>query len=284
MAPLPQANHPTMKPGRSLLFSVRAALFAVLVLLAACSSYEEKRIRELMHEKGFGSRAQGQATYEDYVGGLDQVSFQLPPAALAQFPGMERLAELSLPQLVRVDGTIYVPYVGGVYVLGLTERQVAEQVESALRAQFTRVPPLQARIVLSRKVFYTIGEVLGAKGIALLDPDMTLLDAVLKIQWTNLANLGRVYLIRPDAENPLVMEVNLREMLTTGLVAANFQLRERDIIYIPPTFLGMLARLLQRLLEPVGLAVRTMFGIAQTRQAYDILTGDSQNQGLFFRF
>jgi protein involved in polysaccharide export with SLBB domain len=273
-----------MKPGRSLLFSVRAALFAVLVLLAACSSYEEKRIRELMHEKGFGSRAQGQATYEDYVGGLDQVSFQLPPAALAQFPGMERLAELSLPQLVRVDGTIYVPYVGGVYVLGLTERQVAEQVESALRAQFTRVPPLQARIVLSRKVFYTIGEVLGAKGIALLDPDMTLLDAVLKIQWTNLANLGRVYLIRPDAENPLVMEVNLREMLTTGLVAANFQLRERDIIYIPPTFLGMLARLLQRLLEPVGLAVRTMFGIAQTRQAYDILTGDSQNQGLFFRF
>ncbi|MBL8724727.1 MAG: polysaccharide biosynthesis/export family protein [Planctomycetes bacterium] len=271
-------------PGRSPLCFLRAALFAVLALLAACGSYEEKRIRELMHEKGFGTRADGQATYEDYIGGLDQVAFQLQPLVLAQFPGMERLAELTTAQPVRVDGTIYVPYVGGVYVLGLTERQVAEQVESALKAQFTRVPPMQARIVLSRKVFYAIGEVLGSKGIALLDPDMTLLDAVLKIQWTNLANLGRVYLIRPDAENPLVVEVNLREMLTSGLTAANFQLRERDIVYIPPTFLGMLARLLQRVLEPVGLGVRTMLGIAQTRQAYDILTGDNQNPGFFFRF
>lgn len=273
-----------MMPGRSPLRCVRSLLFAVLGLLAACSSYEEKRVRELMVEKGFGSRAQGQATYEDYVGGLDQVAFALPTGWALTFPGMERLAELQTPQPVRVDGTLYVPYVGGVYVLGMTERQVAAQVESALLAQFTRVPPLQARIATSRKVFYAIGEVYLSKGAVVLDPDLTLLDAVLKVQWTNLANLGRVYLIRPDAENPLVVEVNLREMLTTGVTALNFPIRERDIIYIPPTFLGMLARLLQRVLEPVGLAVRTMLGIAQTRQAYDILTGETQANGFFFRF
>ena len=37
----------------------------VLVLLAAlcsCGSFEDKRIRELLHEKGFGSRAHGDAT------------------------------------------------------------------------------------------------------------------------------------------------------------------------------------------------------------------------------
>ncbi|HIE70927.1 MAG TPA: hypothetical protein EYP98_12550 [Planctomycetes bacterium] len=80
----------------------------------------------------------------------------------------------------------------------------------------------------------------------------------------------------------MVVDVNLREMLTTGYTASNFQIRERDILYVPPTFLGMLARLFQRLMQPVALAVRTMLGAAQITFAYDVLTGKSNR--LFFRF
>ena len=259
---------------------LRPLLLALLGLFVACGSYEDKRIRELLNDKGFGSRATGDAIRENYLGGWDQVQFLLSPELLA-VPGAERLAELTVRQPVAIDGTIFVPYVGPVYALGLTEAELSALVRSQLRTVLQPDIDLQARIVVSRKFFYAIGET-RLKGPIDLAPDMTLIDAAFRAGWSTLANLGRVYLIRPDAEHPLVIDVNLREMLTTGYTAANVLMRERDILYIPPTFLGVLARLLQRLVEPVGLAVQTLFGAAQVNLAYDVLSGES-NQ-LFFRF
>lgn len=254
-------------------------LLVCLATLASCGSYEDKRIRELKHEKGFGSRANGDATRENYLGGFDVVQFIVPPEALLM-PGAEQLAALGVPQPVGIDGTIYVPLVGPVYALGKTEAELAALVRTQLRTVLQFDVDLQAR-VQGTKFFYAIGEV-QLKGPILLSPDLTLIDAMFKAGWTDLANLGRVYLIRPDAEHPLVVDVNLREMLTTGYTASNFQIRERDILYVPPTFLGMLARLFQRLMQPVALAVRTMLGAAQITFAYDVLTGKSNR--LFFRF
>ena len=76
------------------------------VTLASCGSFEDKRIRELKHEKGFGSRATGDATRENYLGGFDIVQFIVPPQVLLQ-PGAEELASLSVPQPVAIDGTIF---------------------------------------------------------------------------------------------------------------------------------------------------------------------------------
>jgi protein involved in polysaccharide export with SLBB domain len=254
-------------------------LLVGLATLASCGSYEDKRIRELMNEKGFGSRAHGDATRENYLGGFDVVQFIVPPSVLVQ-PGTEQLSLLSVAQPVGLDGTIYVPLVGPVYALGKTEAELAALVGAQLTAILKFDVDLQAR-VQGTKFFYAIGEV-RLKGPIPLSPDLTLIDAVFKSGWTELANLGRVYLIRPDAEHPLVVDINLREMLTTGFTASNFPIRERDIIYVQPTFLGLVARLLQRLMQPVALAVRTMLGAAQITFAYDVLTGKSNR--LFFRF
>ncbi|MBL8730021.1 MAG: polysaccharide biosynthesis/export family protein [Planctomycetes bacterium] len=260
---------------------LRLCLWAVLGCLASCGSFEEVRIRELMHEKGFGTRANGDATRENYVSGLDSIQFLLPPEALVQ-TGAERLAELTVAQPVGIDGTIFVPFVGPVYVLGKTEAELGALVTAQLRTVLTFDLQVQARISQYRKFFYAIGET-GLKGRVPLEPDLTLMDAMFAANWTKLANLGRVYVIRPDAENPLVVDVNFREMLTTGNMQSNIQIRERDILYVPPTFLGLIARLLERLLEPVGFAVRAVIGVAQIRGAYDVATGQ-QDSGLFFRF
>jgi protein involved in polysaccharide export with SLBB domain len=265
-------------PGRARLAT---ALLGLLGCLAACGSYEEVRIRQLMHEKGFGTRANGDATRENYVGGLDQIEFLLPPEAALQ-TGTERLAELTVVQPVAIDGTIFVPYVGPIYVLGKTEAELAAMVRAQLRSVLTFDVAIQARIRPGNKYFYAIGEV-GRKGPVPMLPDLTLMDAMFSAQWTNLANLGRVYVIRPDADNPLIIDVNFREMLTSGDTTPNVQIRERDILYVPPTFLGLIARLLQRLLEPVALAVQTMLGVAQIRSAYDVFTGDATGP-IFFRF
>ncbi len=272
------------KPGTMPVTTLPSWLHRLLLLclcgLAGCGSFEEKRIRELLHEKGFGARADGDATRENYVGGRDRIQFLLSPETIAT-PGYERLSELTVPQPVAIDGTIHVPYVGPVYVLGHTEAQLSALVAAQLRAKLKNPIQLQARIVVSLKYFYAIGET-EVKGRVPMEPDLTLWDAVFITRWTALANLGRVYLIRPDAETPLVVDVNFREMLTTGNTTANIPIREHDLIYIPPTFLGMIARLLQRLLQPVGLAVSTVFGVAQIRTAYEVATG--QQTGLYFRF
>lgn len=259
---------------------LRAIGLFLLAGLCGCGTFEDKRIRELLHEKGFGSRANGDATRENYVGGLDFVQFLLSPTALLM-AGAERLGELTVPQPVGIDGTIFVPYVGPVYALGKTEIELSTLVRAQLRAVLTSDVEVQARIVGPTKLFYAIGEV-GFKGRIRMEADMTLMDAMFVVGWTPLANLGRIYLIRPDAEHPLVVDMNFREMLVSGDMKSNVQLRERDILYVPPTFLGVIARLLQRLLEPVAVAVTTLIGVAQIRSAYDIVSGDQQP--LFFRF
>ena len=50
--------------------------------------------------------------------------------------------------------------------------------------------------------------------------------------------LGRIHLIRPDAQNPLVVEVNFREMVLTGNMTYNIPIQDNDIIYVPPTDTG----------------------------------------------
>jgi len=253
-------------------------LLLALACLAGCSSFEEKRIRELLHEKGFGTRAEGDSNRENYVTGLDTIQFLIEPGAL-QEPGLERLAELTVKQPIAIDGTIFVPYVGPLYVLGKTETEVAALVNSNLRAVgFLMELNIEARIVVSQKWFYGIGEVV-LKGPRVMDTDLTFFDAMFTVGWSPLANLGRVYLIRPDAEHPLVVDINFREMMTTGLTLANIPMRERDIIYVPPTFLGMLARLLERLLAPLGLAVQSVLGLSQIQYSVDVLQGQA-----YFRY
>jgi len=259
---------------------VKNVLLLLLGCLAGCGSFEDKRIRELLNEKGFGARAAGDATRENYVGGLDRIQFLMSPLAL-QTPGYERLVELLAPQPVNVDGTIFVPYVGPMHVLGKTEIELSTLVTAQLRQVLSAAPEVQARILTPGKFFYAFGET-GVRGRVPVETDMTLLDALCITTWTPLANLGRVYLIRPDAEHPLVIDVNVREIIVSGDTRANIQVRERDILYVPPTFLGTIARLLQRLLEPVAAAVATVIGVAQVRSAYDIATGETD--GVFFRF
>ncbi len=254
---------------------VRALALLGAVLLPGCAQIEEKRIAELLHEKGFGTRAQGVATLENYVAGGDLVQFLLDPIAQLQ-PGAEMLALLSTVQPVGIDGTIVVPYVGSMRVLGMTEAALGAMVTDLLQRNYQFPIKVQARVVANiGKGFYTFGEV-GRRGRNFFPhADLTLFEAMTLIGWTPLANLGRIRLIRPDAENPLIVEVNLREMILTGIMRYNLRLQENDIIYVPPTFFGALTRFVEKLLQPLSVAVRAMFGLTTLEYTYDVLTGNS---------
>ena len=266
----------------SLLFRCLTVIAAVAA--TACGGVEEKRIRELLNEKGFGTRAQGIATIENYVSGGDAVVFFLEPTILVQ-PGFEQLALLTTPQQVGIDGTIHVPYVGNVMILGLTERELDDLVGTQLQNFYRHGVPVRSRIVNLGKAFYVFGEGLRKGRMPMIKGDMTILEAIATVGTTPLANIGRIQLIRPDAQNPLVMEVNFREMILTGNTTYNVLIQDNDIIYIPPTFIGMLTRFIEKLLQPLNVVVGGMFGLASAKWSYDVLTDDDNvNNNGFFRF
>lgn len=255
----------------------------LLALLASCSGVEEKRVRQLLNEKGFGSRSQGVATLENYVAAGDSVVFLIEPS-LVLLPGYEQLALLTAPQPIGLDGTILLPYVGAVPVLGLTERELSVLVSDQLQGFFSRPILVTARIAGFGKAIYAFGEIGGKGRLPMTKGDMTIFEFVATVGWTPLANLGRVRVVRPDAENPLAMTINFREMVQTGNMTWNVPLYNNDIVYIPPTFFGAITRFLQKLLEPVGAVVQVIFGIARIEQSYDYITGRSVNPNFFFRF
>jgi len=263
----------------------RPALAALAVVVTtSCGSIEEKRIRELLNEKGFGSRAQGVATYENYVSGGDAVVFYLEPSLLVQ-PGLEQLALLTNPQQVGIDGTIHIPYVGNVPVLGLTERELQDLVTQQLQGLYDVGIPVTARIVNQGKAFYVFGEALYKGRIPMVKGDLTMLEAIATVGTTPLANIGRIHLVRPDAQNPLVVEVNFREMVLTGNTTYNIVLQDNDILFVPPTFIGLLTRFIEKLLAPLNAVVGGLFGLASAKWSYRMLTDDNITGGQgFFRF
>lgn len=265
-------------PGRRPLFTLLLA-----VLFAACASGEEKRIRELLHEKGFGTRAQGQAVKENYITGGDAVQFLLDPM-LYLTAGAEQLSLLAAPQAISIDGTILIPYLGPVYVLGMTERELATLVNTQLQGFFNFEVAVQCRILNLGKAFYAFGEVLQKGRLPMIKGDITVLEAIATIGTSPLANLGRVRVVKPDAENPLVVVVNIREMILTGNTKWNLRLDDNDILYVPPTILGAFARFAEKLLQPLGVAVSALFAWTSLRYSYDVLSGDAPYYGYYYGF
>ena len=248
---------------------IQTLCVAVFVaLLSSCTAIEEKRIRELLNEKGFGTRAQGIAPLENYISGGDAVVFFLDPTVLVQ-PGFEQLALLATPQQIGIDGTIHIPYVGNVMILGLTERELEDLVTEQLRGLFTEPLELTARIINTGKAYYVFGESVRKGRMPMTKGDLTILEAISTVGTTVLANTGRINLIRPDAQNPMVMEINFREMVLTGNTTFNVLLQDNDVIYIPPTALGTVTRFVQKLLQPLNVVTRALFAVSRAELSYD---------------
>lgn len=91
------------------------------------------------------STARGDTANERRLAGGDMVTFMISPAVYQQ-PGHERLFLLTTPQPVGVDGTIEIPYVGAVPVLGLTETALTQAIKDVLRPVFHESIELQPRI------------------------------------------------------------------------------------------------------------------------------------------
>lgn len=240
--------------------------------LPSCSTIPNKRIQELLVREGFGKRAEGDAQVQDYATVGSQIQFWISPRILAEQTFAELQVLVSGSQIVGVDGTIYIPGYGTTYVLGLTAERIAAVVEERIQALYDNTPiPVEARILNSPKYFFMFGETQpGARNFI---GDLTVLEVFATNPILPLANIGKVRLVRADPEDPLVVTINVRDMVLYGITTYNLNIKENDIIYIPPTFFGSVSRFIERLASPLTTLVAATFQASSIRYQYRVLTG-----------
>jgi polysaccharide biosynthesis/export protein len=141
-------------------------------------------------------------------------------------------AELNLTRPVDVDGTVLLPELGHVSVVGLTRAEIEALLRKSYTPYFEELR-LYARILPAARHYYVFGDVVSEGGQELTG-DMTIFEAVTKAQpRKDSANLGRVRLIRADPRDPFARTIDLQHMIETGDSTSNVHVQERDVIYVP---------------------------------------------------
>lgn len=235
---------------------LRVLLVVLVAAAAACRAPEEKRVFQYLNTQGFGTRATGDANTENYVTVGDTVTIKDSIHAELQLP----------PQEVDVDGTINLPDVGQLYVLGKTRRQLESHLTELYAPLYERT---DLRVTISTtgttatgagKKYFVIGEVkkLGRQRFV---GDRTIFEAVYDAEPNKAsANLGRVQLVRGDPVDPLIITVNLHDLVDYGDTTYNVIVRENDIIYVPPTLFGSIGNFIEKLIYPLKVIVDSLQG------------------------
>ena len=251
----------------------RLTILLLALLSASCGSIESKRVQDLLVRQGFGKRAEGDAQAENYALVGSSIQFFVPTPLLQNPSYGDLLLLVQTPQTVSVDGTIYIPGYGSTQVLGLSEKKIGALVREQLQALYSKPIQLDARLLSAPKFYYVIGEVLTISPQA-FEGDLTVAEAFLRVPRTNLANIGKVKLIRGDPRNPLVVTVNMWDILLYGNTTYNLNVRENDIIYIPPTLVGQLTRLIEKITAPMAALWQAIFYGQNLRYQWDVITGE----------
>lgn len=251
-------------PTTGLLLTLLAALF-----LTGCATTPDKRILQYLNTHGFGSRYTGNAEEENYVSLGDQ--FQWYDEYDPTLSGQAR---------VDIDGTIVLPQVGAVAVAGMTRTEIEAFLTQKLARFYPRVDIKIATLATTGKFFFIFGEVAGAGGVRPFTGNLTIFQAVMganPVRYT--ANLGRVRLVRGDPRDPLIITVNIRDIMN-GDTTFNVLVQENDIIVVPPTLLAQFSNFLGAIVQPFSTVLQqvtvSLFQIQRTNTF-----GNNNNSSLF---
>lgn len=224
------------------LASLLAVCALLLTSLPSCNIAvsPDKRVQQYLNQYGFGKAYTGNAEEENYVTIGDEV------AVIDTLHAEEIFAN----QKVDIDGTVLLPELGSVHVAGMTRSEL-RAVLTERYANYYAETDLQVSIRAKEKVFFVFGEV-SDEGEQAFKGNLTVFEAVMNARpEENSANLGRVRLIRVDPVDPLIIPININDILQRGDSTYNVRIQENDIIFVPPTLLAQFAYFLDDLLFPV---------------------------------
>jgi len=133
---------------------------------------------------------------------------------------------------VRPDGKISLPLLNDVVAAGLTPTQLADSITTKLK-KFISDPRVTVVVTaMNSQKIYILGEVLHP-GTAILQPNMTVLQALASAGFTQFANTKGIYLLRNDNGKQQKISVHYRELVKGEQIDQNIVLKPGDTIVVP---------------------------------------------------
>ncbi len=155
--------------------------------------------------------------------------------SISFFNGKKR--EKSIYQ-VSGSGEIYLPVVGAVKVLKLNRKQARERI-SAVLGEYIRNPEVEIGINIEGQVAI-LGEVIYPGVYGLPARRFTVMEVLARASGPikERATLRSVLLIRGPVDNPTILRLNLKKMLTKGDMSDNLLVKPGDLVYVPQSFIS----------------------------------------------
>jgi protein involved in polysaccharide export with SLBB domain len=166
-------------------------------------------------------------------------------------------------QRIRPDGNVTFENLGSIPVAGKTPEEVADILRTKVSELYalTGDKPIDVQIAAYQsKLFYVLGEV-DRPGPQVYTGRDTVLRALATTVPTVLAWKERVQVIRPSVDKsirPKIFEVNFDRMIAHGDASKDVLLQEGDIIYVPPTILASVGKLVQEIVTPISTTASTI--------------------------
>ncbi|MDM7915978.1 MAG: polysaccharide biosynthesis/export family protein [Candidatus Eisenbacteria bacterium] len=147
--------------------------------------------------------------------------------------------ELSGPLRVLPDGTVTVPGIGNLYVLGMTPQEVDDKISEML-STIVRYPQASVAVTnFGQRRIFVMGEV-GIPGDHEFHRGMTTLSAIAQAGGFNdrAKRSSVVILRRLGPDQAVAISADLRDPLRGKHLEKDLQVRPFDVIYVPKTFIA----------------------------------------------
>lgn len=136
----------------------------------------------------------------------------------------------SLP--VRPDGKISLPLLNDVVAAGLTPTQLADSITSRLKKYISDPRVTVVVTAMNSQKIYVLGEV-SHPGSTVLQPNMTVLQALAGAGFTQFANTKGIYVLRMENGKQQKIPVHYRALIKGESIDQNLILKPGDTIVVP---------------------------------------------------
>lgn len=172
--------------------------------------------------------------------------------------GLQTVGQVQLPLYVNSEGKIHVPSVGNIKVAGLTTEELRTLLETRL-SQFIRNPQVTDQVTAYRSQSVNILGEVGRQGqISITDVPVTILDAINSSGGINTdSNPQHIFVIRGDFSKFVVYSLDMRSSQAI-LLAENFLLQNKDILFVSSSKISNWNRLISKILPLAGAPTAAM--------------------------
>ncbi|MFA6079577.1 MAG: polysaccharide biosynthesis/export family protein, partial [Candidatus Omnitrophota bacterium] len=169
---------------------------------------------------------------------------------------VRRHPEFTGKYTVTAEGKIEYKFIGDVLVAGLTKAELQDRLNNIL-SEYIIEPEVNVQITeYLSKVYYVIGEVNRPGKFYMKGNSITILEAMVQAGLPNQGSSTRkCHLISPDGNGKSkIVFVNVYELLYSGNLKYNLDMKPGDIIYVPSTVMAKIIKVIRPVTDTVSSA------------------------------